>query len=134
MPLAWQMLGLPLFLLFAGPALWAGWLWLAAERPGSADLHQAGAPLGTGLLVGSAIVLLATIGFTNMETPRLWIPFVPLLLMGAALRLRVFTSPETRRPVLATLVGLQVFVSACQWALMDMREAETRLLHEHFFW
>jgi len=134
MPLAWQMLGLPLFLLFAGPALWAGWLWLAAERPGSAGLPQAGAPLGTGLLVGSGIVLLATIGFTNMETPRLWIPFVPLLLMGAALRLRVFTSPETRRPVLATLVGLQVLVSACQWALMDMREAETRLLHGHFFW
>jgi len=124
MPLVWQVLGLPLFLLFAGPAIWATGLWLARGRVRDDD-----ARFGGYLLASTALAMLVTVGFTNLETPRLWIPFVPLLLLGAALQLRVLRAPAGRSAlVLAVLVFTQVAVSAAQWSLMDMREAEIRLL------
>jgi hypothetical protein len=124
MPLVWQVLGVPLFVLFAGPALWCVGLWPARGR-----LHDAEARFGLYLLAGCAAVMLATIGFTNIETPRLWIPFTPLLLLGAALRLPMFRQPGRKAAMLfAALVFAQFAASAVQWSLMDMREAETRLL------
>ena len=135
MPLVWQMLGIPLFLLFAGPALWACALWLVPWSRAIGYAADRDARLGLYLLVCTAGVMIATVGFTNIETPRLWIPFVPLLLLGAALRLRVFrTATAPTRWLLAGLVGLQVVFSALHWMLMDMREAETRLLSGEFFW
>ena len=76
----------------------------------------------------AAAVMLVTIGFTNMETPRLWIPFMPLLLLGAALQLRVFRDTGGQaRLLLAVLVLVQTACSATQWSFLDAREAETRL-------
>ncbi|MFQ5807052.1 MAG: hypothetical protein ACE5I3_11450 [Phycisphaerae bacterium] len=124
MPFVWQLLGVPLFVLFAGPALWSVGLWLPLRR-----LRDAEARFGFYLLLGSVVVMLATVGFTNLETPRLWIPFTPLLLLGPALQLPAFRQPTKRLAVLlATLVFLQFSAAAAQWSLMDMREAETRLL------
>lgn len=124
MPFLWQALGVPLFLLFAGPALWCLGLWLARRR-----LRDQYARFGLGLLIGASVVMLATIGFTNMETPRLWIPFTPLLLLGGALQLPTFRDPNRKAAMLLTvLVFAQFAVSATQWSLMDVREAETRLL------
>ena len=124
MPLAWQALGIPLFLLFAGPALWCCGLWLARGR-----LRDADARCGAGLVLGSLLVMVATVGFTNVETPRLWIPFTPLLLAGLALQLPLFRSPGRKAATLLTmLVFVQLGAAAVQWSLMDMREAETRLL------
>ena len=124
MPLVWQALGLPLFLLFVGPALWSVGLWLLRRR-----LRDGDARFGLCLIAGAAGIMLATIGFTNVETPRLWIPFAPLLLLGAALQLPLFRRPGERAAVLlAALVFVQIGVAAVQWSLMDMREAETRLL------
>ncbi|MBU0637394.1 MAG: hypothetical protein KKB50_00900 [Planctomycetes bacterium] len=138
MPLVWQLLGLPLFLLLAGPALWTATLWalrsrwqqhhaVDTEREVSAE-PVADPRLGLYLLVGAAVVMLATIGFTNMETPRLWTPFVPLLLLGTILQVPWLRSSPSRCAVLlAALVFAQVTASAAHWSLMDMREAEARL-------
>lgn len=125
MPFTWQTLGVPLFLLFAGPALWCVGLWLWRRR-----LHDRDARFGLHLVLGAAAVMLATIGFTNLETPRLWIPFLPLLLLGAGLQLPAFRYPQRKGAILlAALVFVQVAASAAQWSLMDVRETETRLLH-----
>jgi len=126
MPLMWQTLGVPLFLLFAGPALWSTAWW--SSRP---HLRDAEARFGLYLMLGAAVVMLATVGFTNIETPRLWIPFTPLLLLGGALRLSVFRQPgRTAGVLLAALVFAQFATSAAQWSLMDAREAEIRLLEQ----
>lgn len=123
MPLVWQALGAPLFLLFAGATLW--WFLLDPRRDGPADAAR---DFGGALIATTALVLLVTIGFTNAETPRLWIPFVPLLLIGAALRQHLFRAPDAAgRRVLALLAAVQVAAAAAQWAFMDMREAEMRL-------
>jgi hypothetical protein len=133
MPLAWQALGVPLFVLFAGPAFW---LLLAWTRPRTcdklADVERTA--VSTGLLLGSATVLVATVGFTNIETPRLWIPFVPLLLLGAMLRLPTLrTAPHAAALFLAQATLAQLGVAWLQWALMDMRETETRIVAGRFF-
>ena len=136
MPLPWQAVGIPLFLLFCGPGVLFALVWPAADRALSGKRGQCGGVssgtdprLGGWLLVLAAGVMLATVGFTNVETPRLWIPFVPLLMLGAMLRLPVLARPgRSAGVVLVMLVFLQVAVSAAQWSMMDAREAEFRLL------
>ncbi|TWT40443.1 hypothetical protein RAS1_41520 [Phycisphaerae bacterium RAS1] len=135
MPLMWQLLGVPIFVLFCGPAVV---LALAgAFRPGAAAV---GGRFARALSVGALVVMLATIGFTNMETPRLWIAFVPLLLLAAFLRTdeSMASRPSqgslghaTRRARwLGMLVAGQIAAGGLQWSLMDMRETETRLIGE----
>jgi hypothetical protein len=137
MPLAWQALGVPLFLLFIGPGAWACLLWTVGSGT-EGRARDADARFGRWLLLGTGIVLLATIGFTNVETPRLWIPFVPLLVLGAMLQIG-FLRPAGPTParglawLLAALVGVQVAASALHWSLTDMRETETRLTEQRFF-
>ncbi len=134
MPLVWQLLGLPLFLLFAGPALWTAVGWVVARRPATSDPRDAAARFGRGLVWLTLIVLLATVSFTNVETPRLWIPFAPLLLLGLLLQLPALRS-ATRGGVrlMTVLVVVQIVCAAAQWSLMDMRETETRLLEGRFY-
>lgn len=130
MPLLWQMLGLPLFVLFAGSGLWSLCLWQRGDKPPDAALSR----LGLYLIAPAALVMVATVGFTNLETPRLWIPFVPLLLLGLALRLRLFRKPNRRDvTLLAALVACQLAASSLQWTMMDMRESEIRLSTGSFF-
>lgn len=132
MPWRWQALGIPLFLLLCGPALWAGWLALLAGRT-RGSLARFGATLS----IVTALVLIATVGFTNVETPRLWIPFTPLLLLGASLQLPVMRRRSRWHvSILTTLVAAQILVSAAQWAMLDVRGAEARLLGEQpaYFW
>lgn len=124
MPFLWQALGLPLFLLFAGPALWFAAL-SATTAPRESD---ADAAFGRRLLLITAAILLATVGFTNLETPRLWIPFVPLLTLALFLHLPLLRRPApSAAALLAALVFLQVAASAAHWSLMDMRETELRI-------
>jgi hypothetical protein len=55
-----------------------------------------------------------------------------LLLLGTALQLRTLRASTRRMPLLlAALVFAQVAVSAAQWSLMDVREAEVRLLADN---
>lgn len=130
MPFLWQTLGVPLFALLCGPAVWAIPL-LRRFGVRATDFYGR---LGSGLLILAALVMLATVGFTNIETPRLWIPFVPLLILGGLLRAgrETLDSP----PVVAwlsALVGLQIAAAALAWAFMDMREAEFRLISGRLF-
>jgi hypothetical protein len=134
MPLAWQLLGIPLFLLFAGPAWWLATLATATPTLGSLRTSDHAAHFGRWLLIATGLVMLATVGFTNVETPRLWIPFVPFMLLGGWLQFHDLR--QTTRPaaiLLSALVFCQVAVSSLQWSLMDMREAETRLTDEAYF-
>jgi hypothetical protein len=78
--------------------------------------------------------MLLTVGFTNLETPRLWIPFVPLLLLGSLLRIEALRQPSRRVALaLAVLVATQVTAAALQWSFMDMRETESRLAEQRYF-
>ena len=127
MPLLWQALGVPLFLLFAGPAFWI----LAFQ---SSDANDDTARLGRYLFVGTATIMIATVGFTNLETPRLWIPFMPLLIIGAATgQTRFRTGRSSAARFLALLAALQLAGSAIHWSFMDMRESETRIIEQRFF-
>lgn len=122
MPLAWQSLGVPLFLLFAGAGLWTLACWRGARStPGERGVGP--------LTLVTGVILILTVGFTNVETPRLWIPFAPLLLLGLAAGCGPF---RDRRPrdagLLALLMLLQLSAATVQWSLMDAREAETRLM------
>jgi hypothetical protein len=75
------LVGLPLFLLFVGPMFW---ILLVAARRGSEDEP---ARLGVRLLICTLAVMAYTYVFANNnETPRLWMPFIPLLLVGMTLR------------------------------------------------
>lgn len=121
MPLFWQLLGLPLFLLFCGAPVWLALAGPVAQGAG-ADRR-----FGIGLLVATAIIALATVGYTNAETPRLWIPFAALLLLGAA-HAGGSAWWSDRRALAATLAAAHLFGSLAQWAMMDMREAENRLV------
>jgi hypothetical protein len=135
MPRLWQCLGLPLFMLFAGPALWASALAVARPHAGLTATSREEHRLGLGLLLSTLAVLVATVGFTNVETPRLWIPFLPPLLLGLAQLSDAAGRPEWRaRTFLAALVAAQIASSAIIWAFMDPREAEHRLLDGAFFW
>ncbi|HRS28962.1 MAG TPA: hypothetical protein P5255_11925 [Phycisphaerae bacterium] len=134
MPWLWQSLGVPLFLLLAGPAFWTACLSMrrigAEVTPRGSD-HR----MGLGMLLSTLLVLIATVGFTNIETPRLWIPFSIPLLLGIALLSDAVRRPERRaRVFLALLVAVQIAGSALIWALLDCREAEHRLLEGRLFW
>ena len=135
MPVVWQLIGIPLFMLFAGPALWTGTLWRVTRSSVVDTARDEHRRFGMYLVVCCLLALAATAAFTNVETPRLWMPFAPLLLLGIALGLKTFRQPARRDVLpLVTLVLAQVAFSALQWAFMDMREAETRLLTGEFFW
>jgi hypothetical protein len=134
MPLAWQMLGIPLFLLFVGPAWWTTTTWTVLPRLGLRGQADHDTRLGLCLVLVTVVVMLATVGFTNLETPRLWIPFTPLLLLGVVLQLGALRRPDRRAAqMLALLVAVQVITAALQWSFMDMREAETRLVEQRLF-
>ncbi len=129
MPVAQQALGIPLYLLFAGPALWAG---LAGVRGGG---DRSGRRLGAWLVWLTAAGMAVTAGFTNVETPRLWIPFSLLLMLGLALRGSAFMPDEPgARRLLATLVICQVVAGVLQWSVLDVRGAENRLITGQMFW
>ncbi len=134
MPFGWQLVGIPLFILFAGAVFWALALLTWRRRQAVEPNIRSEREVGGRFLIVTVIVLLLTAGFTNLETPRLWIPFMPLLLLGGFLLLH--TSPgweRTARSMLAVLVSLQVTAGALQWSLMDPREAEYRISAGEFY-
>lgn len=126
MPLTGQLLGIPMFPLFAGAGLAVLMSAVLRERHAPRD---ATARFGGWLIVISVSVMLATIGYTNAETPRLWLPFATLLTIGSAFRLAALreNSPASIR-WLAVLVFIHVLSAGAVWSMMDMREAEMRLI------
>ena len=122
-PFGWTLVGLPLFLLFVGPLFWAQVLALRVlrvERP---------AVLGGWLLGVTLLVLVYTyFGANNSETPRLWMAFIPLLLLPLALRRAAFTHDSlSHRRLCMLLLALQLVITVVHWSLMDVRESEHRI-------
>jgi len=117
------LVGLPLFLLFVGPMFWVSAVALRA------DTGDAAARLGRRMLWCATVVMTYSYFFANNnETPRLWIPFIPLLLVGMGLRRSTLRDERGISPKLwAVLVALQVGVTLAHWSLMDVRESEYRI-------
>lgn len=122
-PFYWTLVGLPLFLLFVGPLFYA---MVGGMRR---DVRDDVSSLGGRLLICTVCVLVFTYFFgNNNETPRLWIPFIPLLLLSLSLSRSTFRTDSPRtKAVLLLLMGLQVGVTLIHWSLMDVRETEYRL-------
>ena len=117
------LVGLPLFLLFVGPMFW---MILVAMR---SNMGDAAAALGGRMLWCAAVVMTYSYFFANnSETPRLWIPFIPLLLVGMGLRRSALRGERGISLTLWTVfVALQIGVTLAHWSLMDVRESEYRL-------
>jgi hypothetical protein len=122
-PFYWTLVGLPMFLLFVGPLFWVE---LTALRRETADTTSS---LGRCMLVCTIVAMLYTYLFANnSETPRLWMPFIPLLLVGMGLRRSVFRANTVRqRRLCLVLIALQCSVTILHWSMMDVRESEYRL-------
>jgi hypothetical protein len=129
-PFYWTLVGLPLFLLFVGPMPWAQ---LIAVRTDRADRWTLLA--GRILICTIAVMTYAYFFANNNETPRLWIPFIPLLVIPLALRRSLFRD-DTRsaRRACAVLIALQLTVTVLHWSLMDVRESEYRIFTTQRMW
>jgi hypothetical protein len=122
-PLYWTLVGLPMFLLFVGPMLWAQLLGMRE------DVSDGTAALARNILICTAIVLVYIYFFANNnETPRLWMPFIPLLIIPLALRRSMFRlDTVAARRVCVLLLAIQLVVTVFHWSLMDVRESEYRI-------
>ena len=122
-PFCWTLIGLPMFLLFVGPLFWVQ---ATALRR---DVLDSSSSLGRCLFTCTVAVMIYTYFFANnSETPRLWMPFIPLLLMGMALRRSPFRGDTpNHRSLCLLLIVLQLTVTALHWSMMDVRESEWRL-------
>jgi hypothetical protein len=129
-PFYWTLIGLPMFLLFVGPMLWAQLLGMRK------DASDGAAMLGRNILICTAIVLVYTYFFANNnETPRLWMPFIPLLIIPLALRRSVFRlDAVAARRVCILLLAIQLVVTVFHWSLMDVRESEYRIFETRRLW
>lgn len=140
-PFYWTLIGLPMFLLFVGPYLWA----MIAPFPAAERAQvQSNGPGQTGLcklqpsnrrrlanimlLTCIAVMIFTYFYGNNNETPRLWIPFIPMLLLAITLRRDLLcTRTPTARRICALLIVLQLLGTLAHWSLMDVRESEYRL-------
>ncbi len=129
-PLALILWGIALYTLFVGPGLWAIGLALRGVKKSSE------ANLGVRLLIVTVAVMAYTY-FTanNNETPRLWIPFTPVLLLAISLRRSIlFESNARNRQLCLALILLQLTCTLASWSLLDVRESEYRLFVTQRMW
>lgn len=128
-PWHWIVVQFPMFALFAGGGLWILLGMLTGPR-----ISDPPARMGRALLVVTAPVMAYTSLHTSLETPRLWLAFVPLLVIGAAAQVPLFSSrdPVSRRRLLL-IAALQIVATALAWSLFDVRESEMRLITGRMF-
>jgi hypothetical protein len=129
-PVYWALVGLPMFLLFVGPMPWVQVLGMRK------DVSDGAAMLARNILICTVIVLVYTYFFANNnETPRLWMPFIPLLIIPLALRRPVFRlDTVAARRVCILLLAIQLVVTVFHWSLMDVRESEYRIFETQRLW
>ena len=129
LPWQWELAKAPMFALVAG-----GGLWLLAASTTKCGIADEPSSAGRAAIVATLAVMLYSLFYTTLETPRLWLAFVPTLAIGMAL-----TIPSFRRPTLTDLrllivTGMfQVFTTCLIWCLFDVRESEMRLLTGRLF-
>jgi hypothetical protein len=127
----WYVIGLPIFLLFLSPAvLTLGVMALSRKRLN----------FGTRLALCTVAVMLFiyfALGMTY-ELPRLWVAFLPPLMLGLCVDRPLLRGSETiwRRRVAAALVLIvltQTAFTAMHWTLFDVREVEYRLTSQRYY-
>jgi hypothetical protein len=130
----WFAIGLPIFLLFLTPGFWtlAG---LSLRRPPWRHMN-----FGTRLAICTMAVMLLiyiVMGVTY-ELPRLWVAFLPTLLLGLAIdRPMLRATPRGEHPrvakALALIVIVHVVFTTMHWTLFDARESEYRLSTQRYY-
>jgi hypothetical protein len=125
----WFVIGLPIFLLFLSPGIWT----LLGMR-----LRRRRMSVGTRLAICTVAVMLLiyfVVGVTY-ELPRLWVAFLPTLVLGLAIDSPLLRG-RGRHPrvawALVLIVLVQMSFTAFHWTLFDAREAEYRLVSKRFF-
>ena len=66
------------------------------------------------------------------ELPRLWVVFIPLLVLGATIDLPMFHARRRARAVAALMLVafVQVVFVAMQWSMLDVRQNGISNAHE----
>ena len=106
-----------MFLLFVGATPWG------LSGDGAISRADPTSKLGRRLMVCLILVMTYTYFFgNNSETPRLWIPFIPILILSLALTRRSCREdhPAFRR-MMTILLCLQLLFTLAHWSLMDVR-------------
>jgi cytochrome b561 len=137
----WLFIGLPIFLLFLAPGFWA--LAGLSLRPRPRRPPWRRPPwmnFGTRLAICTVAVMsfIYVIMGVTYELPRLWVAFLPTLLLGLAIdRPLLRASGPGQHPrvarALAIIVLVHVAFTAMHWTLLDAREAEFRLSTKRFY-
>lgn len=127
----WLLIGLPIFLLFVSPAYFATFA-LNVRR------IKRGAGFGRKLLISTLVTMLATY-FVGVpyELPRLWVVFLPLLAVGAAIDLPLFHARRggyRSAAALAIIAVVHLLFVMIQFSLMDVRESEFRMLTQRLWY
>ncbi len=118
-----------IFALFAG-----GGVWYLSIRRVRVPLIDADARPGRALLAATVVVMIYSSFYTALETPRLWIAFLPLVVVGLALGLPEFRRPEPRQARMLLVIGAMQIATTCLiWAFFDVRESEMRLITGRLF-
>ena len=91
---------------------------------------------GVALGVCTSIVMGITyvLGVTY-ELPRLWIAFLPLVMLAGMVNRPLLRVKNSRRAVVPVLwiVCISLVASAVHWSVLDVRESEFRLTSQRFF-
>lgn len=127
----WTVIGFPIVLVFMAPAMWL--LMVSTLRP-----RWIGWPrtLGARLVISTLAVMALTysIGAAN-ELPRLWVVFLPPLLLGLLMQQPLACGRAKSRIVVfvAVVLILHLLGGAVHWAMLDARESEHRLVSRRLF-
>lgn len=151
---AYTLVGFPVFLLFAGPTLWALATCIRPNRDATDELERLGAYLSR---AAAACMIYCYFFANNNEVARLWMPFIAVLTTAMSMRRRAALGADVsgsaapsasargsppkgvwqdavtarvRSPVglAILLLTLQVVCTTLHWSMMDAREAEWRML------
>jgi hypothetical protein len=125
----WFAIGLPIFVLFLSPGFWA-LLGLTIRR------RRLG--FGARIALCTAAIMLLTYGPFGMtyELPRLWIAFLPPLVLGLAIDHPMLCGrflPLRAVQALVLIAAVQIGFTALHWTIFDAREVEYRLSTERLF-
>jgi hypothetical protein len=125
---AWYVIGLPIFLLFVSPGVWA----LAGLGAGRARARWRNLGMRLAVCTVAAMLFIYFVVGLTYELPRLWVAFLPPLTLGLAAASPLLAArPRAWHPrvalALALIVVAQVAFTAFHWTVLDARETEYRL-------
>jgi hypothetical protein len=131
----WLLIGLPIFLLFVSPSLYA-LLALNVRRllhPPQRKSRGFGRVLLICTLGMMAITYLLGVPY---ELPRLWVVFLPLLVLAASIDLPLMHGHNAAHrawKALALLAAVNVIFTAVHWTRFDVRESEYRMITQRLW-